>query len=137
MNKQNKAQKNQAIENKAVFSRYAELHSALNTCETKAQLVNTMLSFGLYTNTTPTTTPNKNDLYIQFADKSRLLITAKSLKVYTCEAVASELKVGEYDLVNDGSYRVRRATVKNTVENFQAIVSYFLTDSRNFLPEQK
>jgi hypothetical protein len=54
--------------------------------------------------------------------------------VYTNDENANKLKIGEYDMVNDGSYRVKRATVKNTLENFTAILEYFLTDTRNFLP---
>jgi hypothetical protein len=132
-----KVTKNTTTENTTVFNRYDALYNDLLKCECKMQLVNTMLSYGLYTTTTPTTTLNKNDLYIQFGDKSRLLITAKSLKVYTNDDNASKLKIGDYDMVNDGSYRTKRCTVKNTLENFTTILSYFLTDNRNYLPTTK
>ena len=106
---------------------YSKLYEELIVCKTKQELVTTMLGHGLYTSTKPTTTANLNDLYIQFNEKSRVLITSKSLKVYTSVDHANALsnEVFQFDNVNDGSYRTRRATVARNVENFIAIFNYF------------
>ena len=106
---------------------YSKLYEELIVCKTKQELVTTMLGHGLYTSTKPTTTANLNDLYIQFNEKSRVLITSKSLKVYTSVDHANALsnEVFQFDNVNDGSYRTRRATVARNVENFIAIFTYF------------
>lgn len=107
---------------------FETLYNQLIDCKTKCELVTVMLSHGLYTSTTPTTTPNVNDLYIQFNEKSRLLIGKKTLKVYTNDVHAIELAKTNgfiFDKVNDGSYRTKRATVQKTVDNFKTIFSYF------------
>ena len=107
---------------------FETLYNQLVDCKTKCELVTVMLSHGLYTSTTPTTTPNVNDLYIQFNEKSRLLIGKKTLKVYTNDAHSIELSKNTgfiFDKVNDGSYRTKRATVQKTVDNFKTIFSYF------------
>ena len=108
---------------------YETLYNELVECKTKCQLVTTMLQYGLYTSTKPTTTANANDLYIQFNEKSRLLISKKSLKVYTNNDNATAINAIDnnfiFDSVNDGSYRVKRATVAKTIENFTEIFKYF------------
>lgn len=104
---------------------YQSLYDELNKCGSKYELVATMLKHGYYTSTTPTQTKNLNDLYIQFTDKSRLLITKKSLKLYTSDEHATKFNGLQFDRVNDGSYRVKRATVQNTIENFEMIFNYF------------
>lgn len=104
---------------------YEKLFNELCECNTKHQLVDTMNKNGYRTTTQPTDTPNKNDLYIQFIDKSRVLISSKSLKVYTNDENASELKDFTFDKVNDGSYRTKRATISKTVENFNKVFDYF------------
>lgn len=116
---------NEAKQNVAID--FSKLYEELIVCKTKQELVSTMLGHGLYTSTTPTTTPNPNDLYIQFNEKSRLLIGKKTLKVYTNEAHAAALsnEVFQFDKVNDGSYRTKRATVSRSVENFQRVFEYF------------
>ena len=108
---------------------YETLYNELVECKTKCELVTTMLQYGLYTSTKPTTTANENDLYIQFNEKSRLLISKKSLKVYTNNDNANAINAIDnnfiFDSVNDGSYRVKRATVAKTIENFTEIFKYF------------
>ena len=104
---------------------YEKLFNELCECNTKHQLVDAMNKNGYRTTTQPTDTPNKNDLYIQFIDKSRVLISSKSLKVYTNDENASELKDFTFDKVNDGSYRTKRATIAKTVENFNKVFDYF------------
>ena len=108
---------------------YDKIYQEFKTATCKKDLVDTLNRYGIRTNTTPTTTPNKNDLYVQFYDKSRLLITNKSLKVYTNNAHAEALASNEFyfDTVQDGSYRTKRATVANTIENFKTIFTYFET----------
>ena len=108
---------------------YETLYNELVECKTKCELVTTMLQYGLYTSTKPTTTANANDLYIQFNEKSRLLISKKSLKVYTNNDHSTAINAIDnnfiFDSVNDGSYRVKRATVAKTIENFTTIFKYF------------
>ena len=70
---------------------FEKLYTELIECKTKCELVNTMLKYNLYTSTKPTTTNNTNDLYIQFNEKSRLLISKKSLKVYTNNEHANKI----------------------------------------------
>ena len=103
---------------------YTDLYTDLLKCGSKFELVATMLKHGYYTTTQPTTTKNVNDLYIQFNDKSRLLIGKKSLKLYTNDEHAKQFDL-QFDKVNDGSYRVKRATVANTIENFTLIFNHF------------
>jgi hypothetical protein len=116
------------------FAKYNEIYDDLCKCVTKRQLVDVMNSYGLRTTTTPTTTPNTNDLYIQFNDKSRLLIGKKSLKLYTNDARKTEFDGLVFDRVNDGSYRTARATVIKTVENFTKIFTVFMNCTDNYLP---
>ena len=116
------------------FSQYTEIYNALSACKTKKDLVDTMNRFGLRTTTQPTTTPNINDLYIQFIDKSRLLITGKSLKLYTNEARVNDFTGLQFDIVNDGAFRNRRATVHKSVEMFTAIFEVFMSNPDNYLP---
>ena len=108
---------------------YETLYNELVECKTKCELVTTMLQYGLYTSTKPTTTANANDLYIQFNEKSRVLISKKSLKVYTNNDHSTAINAIDnnfiFDSVNDGSYRVKRATVAKTIENFTTIFKYF------------
>ena len=109
------------------------LYSELIVCKTKHALVDTLNKYGLRTTTIPTDTPNVNDLYIQLCDKSRVLFSAKSLKIYTCNDHAKRIdkvfgvdeKHSMFDNVNDGSYRVKRATVAKTVDNFKTVFEYF------------
>lgn len=114
------------VENRT-FTDFENLYNDLCGCDTKHKLVDTMNMYGLRTTTQPTDTPNKNDLYIQFFDKSRVLIGAKSLKLYTCDTIATATYFDGFvfDKVNDGSYRTNRATVSKSVENFTKILRYF------------
>lgn len=108
---------------------YTAIYNEFATATCKLDLVNALNRHGIRTNTTPTETKNANDLYVQLFDKSRVLITKKSLKVYTNDehatAIHNAFNDFEFDSVNDGSYRTKRATVKNTVENFNRIFAYF------------
>jgi hypothetical protein len=122
-----------------VFDNYEKLYNALIECETKHQLVDVMNMFGLRTTTQPTDTKNKNDLYIQFNDKSRVLIGKRMIKLYTCDEIANDKYFDglTFDVVNDGSYRTKRCSIANNVENFKKFFSYFLNDNANYLPTMK
>lgn len=108
----------------------SSIFDEITTATCKRDLVDTMNKYGYRTNTTPTTTLNKNDLYFQLFDKSRILVTSKSLKLYTSNDIANEIstdnKTFVFDNVNDGSYRTKRATVHRTVDNFKYIFEWFL-----------
>jgi hypothetical protein len=116
------------------FTQYEAIYNELIACTTKKQLVDTMNKYGLRTTTIPTTTPNTNDLYIQFSDKSRLLIAKKTMKLYTNDARKSEFPGLQFDKVNDGSYRTTRATIAKSLENFKAVFAVFMNCADNYLP---
>lgn len=127
--------------NVKVNATYTAIYDKMKVATCKRDLCDVLKMYGYDTTTTPTTTPNKNDLYIQFNEKSRLLITAKSLKVYTNNDHATALHNIDsnfiFDSVNDGSYRVKRATVRNTVENFIIIFDYFVKNNAvSVLPQR-
>lgn len=131
MKKQNQEQELVVKENASKENaRIEEMFTALKSAQCKKDLVDTMNAYGYRTTTIPTTTPNKNDLYIQLSDKSRVLFTSKSIKVYTNQANAEGLqavnKDFQFDLVNDGSYRTKRTTIGNNLENFTTVFNYFL-----------
>lgn len=137
MKKTNNTKTNATVE--MVFDNYDKLYDELIKCETKHQLVDVMNLFGLRTTTQPTDTKNKNDLYIQFNDKSRVLIGKRMIKLYTNDEIASDKYFDGliFDAVNDGSYRTKRCSIANNVENFKKFFSYFLNDNANYLPTMK
>jgi hypothetical protein len=118
-----------------------ELFTELSTATCKKSLVDTMTKFGLQCVTSPTTTPNTNDLYLQFnankcGDVSRVQLTSKSIKLWCTKYVASLFiddyaKMSEkqrndelsklFDNVNDGSSRKYRQTIARTIENFTTV----------------
>ena len=108
------------------------LYEELIACTTKKALVDTMNKHGLRCTTLPTTTPNINDLYIQFIDKSRIQFSKKVMKLWTAEQVVKDLEL-TYDQVNDGSYRKCRATMPKAVEGFEKILNYMLQNPDNYL----
>lgn len=126
--------------NKTTTERLEVMYNALQTATCKRDMVNVLNQYGYRTNTTPTTTPNKNDLYIQLFDKSRMLFTSKSLKVYTNDDNATAINELDnsfiFDNVNDGSYRTKRATVTNNYDNFKKVWSYFESNGMiDYLPQ--
>lgn len=112
---------------------YNSLYNELINATCKRDLVDAMNKHGLRTTTLPTPTPNKNDLYIQFCEKSRILIGAKTLKFYTCDDIAKNeyFKSLQFDCVNDGSYRTKRSTVSKSLDNFKYILQYFMNEYEN------
>jgi len=126
--------------NKTTTERLEVMYNTLQTATCKRDMVNVLNQYGYRTNTTPTTTPNKNDLYIQLFDKSRILFTSKSLKVYTNDENAKNINALDdtfkFDMVNDGSYRTKRATVSNNYDNFKKVWSYFENNQMiDYLPQ--
>lgn len=106
---------------------FTQLFEELTTSKSKYELVEAMKRAGLQCVTAPTTTPNTNDLYLQFnankcGDVSRLQLTSKSLKLWATEAVKGEFSDLVFDGVNDGSARKFRATIPNTLENFSKVL---------------
>lgn len=123
-----KTPKNNATKNNRTIDVNA-LFTELTTATCKKSLVDTMTKYGLQCVTAPTTTPNTNDLYLQFnankcGDVSRVQLTSKSIKVW-CTATVKSLFDGMndfmFDDVNDGSSRKYRTTVKKSVENFTTV----------------
>jgi len=119
MSKSNATKNNRTIDVNALFTE-------LTTATCKKSLVDTMTKFGLQCVTAPTTTPNTNDLYLQFnankcGDVSRVQLTSKSIKLWCTDAVKSLFTNLQFDAVNDGSSRKSRATIARTIENFTMV----------------
>ena len=122
MKKTNATKTNVTIDITALFTE-------LTTVTCKKSLVDTMTKFGLQCVTAPTTTPNTNDLYLQFnankcGDVSRVQLTSKSIKVWCTATVKSLFESIDgflFDDVNDGSSRKYRATVARSLENFSTV----------------
>lgn len=111
---------------------YNELIESCKT-STKYALVKTMNKFGIQCTTSPTTTPNLNDLYLQFnankcGDLSRIHFTSKSIKVWCTDFSKSLFTDLIFDDVNDGSVRKYRATIAKTVENFTMVFDKFFNN---------
>lgn len=112
---------------------FTALYDALNNAKTKNALITAMYANGYYTSTKPTTTANTNDLYIQFIDKSRLLFSKRTIKLYTCESIASSKyfkSIGTHKPTNDGSYRKVIVSVENTLDNFNKLFQYFALSNK-------
>ena len=121
----NKATANNKKVNKTAD--FTQLFEELTTAKSKYDLVEAMKRAGLQCVTAPTTTPNTNDLYLQFnankcGDVSRVQLTSKSLKLWATEAVKNEFTDFIFDGVNDGSARKFRATIPNTLDNFSKVL---------------
>lgn len=96
-------------------------------CNTKHEIVNLCQSVGIYTTTKPTDTPNKNDLYVQLFDQSRLKLNNKSIQVWCNDDTAVELeKVFECksDIVHDNA-RTKRLTLSKTTETLEKVFDWF------------
>ena len=110
---------------------FTSLFEELTSATSKYELVEAMKKAGLQCTTAPTTTPNTNDLYLQFnankcGDVSRLQITSKSLKLWATENVKNEFTPDFiFESVNDGSARKFRATFARTLENFSIVMNKF------------
>lgn len=115
---------------------FASLFDALNKCTCKSDLVDVVNEFGIYTSTKKSTNQCLTDLYIQLFDKSRVLLSKKSIKLYTCSAVASEFKQFTFKPCNDGAYRKCYATVEKSVENLKSIFEYFSKNNQFWLPTE-
>lgn len=127
--------------NATISLKYDELLSELNSATCKYDLVNICNSHNIYTTTQPKLTKNSNDLYIQFFDKSRLLVSKTKLKVLTCEKFANELTAIDsqfkFDTTDDGSYRIVYASVAKNVDNLKTILDFFATKPMFFAKIEK
>lgn len=96
-------------------------------CNTKHEIVSLCAKSGIYTTTKPTDTPNKNDLYVQFFDNSRLKLNNKSIQIWCNDDTAIELeKVFECtsDVVHDNA-RTKRLTLSKTTETLEKVFEWF------------
>lgn len=101
----------------------------------KMQLVAVANKYGIYTTTKPTTTKQLNDLYMQLFDGSRIKFNhstkngVSSISVYTTKKYGNDIHTIDdtfvFDNVNDGKYRVSRATVPCTVDTLKTIFTFF------------
>ena len=118
---ENETKNNVTFDYEKFFNEYIE-------CKTKHEIVSVCSENGIYTTTKPTDTPNLNDLYIQFFDKSRLKLNKTSLQVYTSNDISIELETlfsCKSDIVNDGTYRTHRLTLSKTVDTIKSVFDYF------------
>ena len=115
---------------------FIDLFDKLNKCTCKSDLVDVVNEYGIYASTKKSTNQCLTDLYIQLFDKSRILLSKKTIKLYTCNDVASEFKQFMFKPCNDGSYRKVYATVDKTVENLKLIFEFFAKNSQFWLPTE-
>ena len=71
---------------------YDVMFNELLNAKCKNDLVTTMLKYGMSTTTSPTTTPNANDLYIQFNDYSRVWLRKSRIDFLSTESTCNELQ---------------------------------------------
>lgn len=118
-----------------------ELFDRMCRAETKAELVDAFYDYGLTTTTHPTETITKNDQYLEFADGSRIQICKKTICLWTNPIICKNADfISIYDkftVVNDGSYRTRRATLPKDYESFKLILNHFVKDSDNWLSNRQ
>lgn len=107
----------------------------VKTVTNKMQLVTVANKYGVYTTTKPTATKQLNDLYIQLFDGSRIKFNhstkngVSSISVYTTKKYGDDIhnidNTFVFDTVNDGKYRVSRATVPCTVDTLKTVFEFF------------
>lgn len=107
----------------------------VKTVTNKMQLVAVANKYGVYTTTKPTATKQLNDLYIQLFDGSRIKFNhstkngVSSISVYTTKKYGDDIhnidNTFVFDTVNDGKYRVSRATVPCTVDTLKTVFEFF------------
>lgn len=117
---ENKTKTNVKFDVEKFFKSYIE-------CSTKHEIVSLCAKSGIYTTTKPTDTPNKNDLYVQFFDNSRLKLNNKSIQIWCNDDTAIELeKVFECksDVVHDNA-RTKRLTLSKTTETLEKVFEWF------------
>ena len=115
---------------------YDRLLAELNSCESKYDLVQVLLKNGIRTTTKPMQTKCKNDLYFQFADRSRIQIEEESIKLLTTNLASKYLENDTWsfhDISWDGRYRTKYVTVQKTPENLKRMMEYFLQDENNLI----
>jgi hypothetical protein len=85
--------------------------------------------------TSPTTTPNSSDLYLQFnankcGDVSRIQFKKTKISVWCTANVVDLFKndIKVFDTVNDGSARKNRFDLPNTVDNFKFVFEKFFNN---------
>lgn len=115
---------------------FTTLFDELNKCTCKSDLVDTVNKYGIYTSTKKSTNQCLTDLYIQFFDKSRVLLSKKTIKLYTCNDVASDFKNYIFKPCTDGSYRKMYATIDKTVDNLKTIFAYFAKNDQFWLSNE-
>ena len=101
----------------------------------KMQLVAVANKYGIYTTTKPTATKQLNDLYMQLFDGSRIKFNhstkngVSSISIYTTKKYGDDIHTLDnafvFDNVNDGKYRVSRATVPCTIDTLKTVFEFF------------
>ena len=115
---------------------FTTLFDELNKCTCKSDLVDTVNKYGIYTSTKKSTNQCVTDLYIQLFDKSRVLLSKKTIKLYTCSDVASDFKNFIFKPCTDGSYRKCYATIEKSVDNLKTIFEYFAKNDNFWLSNE-
>ena len=123
---------------------YDSMFNELLTAKCKNDLVTTMLKYGMSTTTSPTTTPNANDLYIQFNDFSRVWLRKSRIDflstVDTCNSLKNALDENKVDYDkffgvieksdNGCSKRTHRLEkIEKTANAFNTIINFLLENN--------
>ncbi len=119
------------------FRNYKELFDELCKATTKRKLVHVLDKYEITTPTDKTDTDAKQDLYVQFADSSRLHFQMTQISFYTTTANSINSYFTSngivFKKVNDGKQsRNRKATVDKSFEQFYVIISFLMRDLRNW-----
>lgn len=121
--------------NSLVNINFSSFIDDVKVVENKMQLVSVANKYGIYTTTKPTATKQLNDLYMQLFDGSRIKFNhstkngISSISIYTTKKYGDDIHNIDsnfvFDAVNDGKYRVSRATVPCTVDTLKTVFEFF------------
>lgn len=116
---------------------YSKMIMDLDECSTKEEIINVYRQYGIYTTTESTKTANANDLYIKFSDGSHFKYGKRTIALYTFPSVAcmSCFSMLTFKEIKGDGPRTRRVTLKKNPENMELIMSFFLKEKENWLPE--
>lgn len=124
---------------------FASFIEDVKLVENKMQLVGVANKYGIYTTTKPTATKQLNDLYMQLFDGSRIKFNhstkngVSSISIYTTKKYGDDIHALDnafvFDTVNDGKYRVSRATVPCTTDTLKIVFEFFARLPMFFISE--
>jgi len=116
---------------------YKGLYEKLCKAQTKHDMLDALNQYGIESSTKPTLTRNKQDLYFQMMDYSRIHFIGSKIKLWVTEPVSRSkwFEGFTFQDVNDAP-RTKRAEVPKTLDNFIKIMSYFIKDN-DVIPDHR